>query len=174
MNIEHSKDKWASFTSLTYSDFGDIIMGNERNHGFQSWGLNKYVLKNDNFNNNMLLNKNSEVQKNTSYTQFDFLQKFNLKISESSKLVFNIQHSKSSNIDRYDKLNEFESEENLKFSQWYYGPQKRRLFSSTYNFSNNKKWLQKGTIVAAFQNIKESRHNRKFQSLILNLSLIHI
>ena len=168
LNIEHSKDKWASFTSLTYSDFGDIIMGNKRNHGFQNWGLNKYVLKNDNFNNNMLLNKNSEVQKNTSYTQFDFLQKFNLKISESSNLVFNIQHSKSSNIDRYDKLNEFESEENLKYSQWYYGPQKRSLFSSTYNFSNNKKWLQKGTIVAAFQNIKESRHNRKFQSLILN------
>lgn len=168
LNIEHSKDKWASFTSFTYSDFGDIIMGNKRNHGFQSWGLNKYVLKNDNFNNNMLLNKNSEVQKNTSYTQFDFLQKFNLKISESSNLVFNIQHSKSSNIDRYDKLNELESEENLKFSQWYYGPQKRSLFSSTYNFSNNKKWLQKGTIVAAFQNIKESRHNRKFQSLILN------
>ena len=75
LNIEHSKDKWASFTSLTYSDFGDIIMGNKRNHGFQSWGLNKYVIKNDNFNNNMLLNKNSEVQKNTSYTQFDFLQK---------------------------------------------------------------------------------------------------
>lgn len=168
LNIEHSKDKWASFTSLTYSDFGDIIMGNKRNHGFQSWGLNKYVLKNDNFNNNMLLNKNSEVQKNTSYTQFDFLQKFNLKISESSNLVFNIQHSKSSNIDRYDKLNEFESDKNLKYSQWYYGPQKRSLFSSTYNFSNNKKWLQKGTIVAAFQNIKESRHNRKFQSLILN------
>ena len=65
-------------------------------------------------------------------------------------------------------MNEFESEENLKYSQWYYGPQKRSLFSSTYNFSNNKKWLQKGTIVAAFQNIKESRHNRKFQSLILN------
>ena len=48
LNIEHSKDKWASFTSLTYSDFSDIIMGNKRNHGFQSWGLNKYVLKNDN------------------------------------------------------------------------------------------------------------------------------
>ena len=96
------------------------------------------------------------------------MQKFNFKISDFENLIVNFQYSKSSNIDRYDKLNEFSNQENLKYSDWYYGPQERTLISSTYNFSKNKKWLKKGTIVAAFQNINESRFNRRFQSLNLN------
>ena len=174
LNLEHSKENWASFTSFSYSDFGDIVMGENRNHGFENWGLNKYSLIKEKFNKKYFLNKNPNIQKNTNYSQFDFLQKLNIKISESSNFIFNIQHSKSSNIDRYDKLNEFTSTDDLKYSQWYYGPQKRTLFSSTYNFAKNKKWLKKGAIVAAFQKIKESRHNRKFQSLVLNSQIENV
>ena len=174
LNLEHSKENWASFTSFSYSDFGDIVMGENRNHGFENWGLNKYSLIKEKFNKKYFLNKNSNIQKNTNYSQFDFLQKLNIKISESSNFIFNIQHSKSSNIDRYDKLNEFTSTDDLKYSQWYYGPQKRTLFSSTYNFAKDKKWLKKGAIVAAFQKIKESRHNRKFQSLVLNSQIENV
>ena len=174
LNLEHSKENWASFTSFSYSNFGDIVMGENRNHGFENWGLNKYSLIKEKFNNKYFLNKNPNIQKNTNYSQFDFLQKLNIKISESSNFIFNIQHSKSSNIDRYDKLNEFTSTDDLKYSQWYYGPQKRTLFSSTYNFAKDKKWLKKGAIVAAFQKIKESRHNRKFQSLVLNSQIENV
>ncbi|HIF48457.1 MAG TPA: TonB-dependent receptor [Cytophagales bacterium] len=174
LNLEHSKENWASFTSFSYSDFGDIVMGENRNHGFENWGLNKYSLIKEKFNKKYFLNKNPHIQKNTNYSQFDFLQKLNIKISESSNFIFNIQHSKSSNIDRYDKLNEFTSTDDLKYSQWYYGPQKRTLFSSTYNFAKDKKWLKKGAIVAAFQKIKESRHNRKFQSLVLNSQIENV
>ena len=174
LNLEHSKENWASFTSFSYSDFGDIVMGENRNHGFENWGLNKYSLIKEKFNKKYFLNKNPNIQKNTNYSQFDFLQKLNIKISESSNFIFNIQHSKSSNIDRYDKLNEFTSTDDLKYSQWYYGPQKRTLFSSTYNFAKDKKWLKKGAIVAAFQKIKESRHNRKFQSLVLNSQIENV
>jgi hemoglobin/transferrin/lactoferrin receptor protein len=175
LNIEHSKDKWASFTSLTYSDFGDIIMGGNRNHGFKNWGLNNYFLSKQKLNTKNLINENPKTQKNTGYSQFDFLHKLNIKISESSHIIFNIQHSNSSDIDRYDKLNEFnDSDKQLKYSQWYYGPQKRTLLSSTYNFTKNKKWLQKGAIVLAFQKIKESRHNRKFKSLVLNSQIENV
>ena len=175
LNLEHSKERWASFTSISYSDFGDIVMGSNRNHGFENWGLNKYYLDKKKLNEKNLLNENSKIQKNTNYSQVDFLQKFNIKTSDSSNLIFNIQYSKSSNIDRYDKLNEFSKlKENLKYSQWFYGPQKRMLFSSTYNFTENKKWLKKGTIVAAFQKIKESRNSRKFKSLILNSQIENV
>ena len=167
-SAEFSGKKWASFTSFSYSDFDDIIMGSKRNHGFKNWGLNKYFLESNNLNSHNHLNKNSEIQTNTGYSQLDFLQKLNFKISDDSNIIFNIQHSKSSIIDRYDKLNEFNNEENLKYAQWYYGPQERSLFSSTYNFLNNKNWLSKGSVVAAYQNIKESRNNRKFESLTLN------
>ena len=175
LNLEYSKEKWASFTSLSYSDFGDIIMGGNRNHGFKNWGLNNYFLSKQKLNTKNLINENPKTQKNTGYSQFDFLHKLNIKISESSHIIFNIQHSNSSDIDRYDKLNEFnDSDKQLKYSQWYYGPQKRTLLSSTYNFTKNKKWLQKGAIVLAFQKIKESRHNRKFKSLVLNSQIENV
>lgn len=167
-NLELSKKHWASFSNISYSNFGNISMGKNRKHGFSNWGLNKFYLKRDGFNSENLINSNPNVQKNTSYSQLDFMQKFNFKISDYENLILNFQYSKSSNIDRYDKLNEFSDLGNLKYSAWYYGPQKRTLISSTYNFSKNKKWLKKGSIVAAFQNINESRFNRKFQSLNLN------
>ena len=168
LNFEYSKEKWASFTSFSYSDFGDIVMGKNRAHGFKDWGLNKFTLSKEKFNTTSILNNNPNIQKNTAYSQFDLLHKFNFRVSESSNLIFNIQHSNSSNIDRYDKLNEYNSSDNLKYSQWHYGPQKRTLLSTTYNFLKNNNWLNKGTIVAAFQKINESRHNRKYQSLDLN------
>ncbi len=168
LNFEYSKEKWASFTSFSYSDFGDIIMGENRTHGFKSWGLNKFTLSKEKFNTTSVLNKNPNIQKNTAYSQFDLLQKFNFKTSESSNLIFNIQHSNSSNIDRYDKLNEYNSAGDLKYAQWHYGPQKRTLLSTSYNFLKNNNWLKKGTVVAAFQKINESRHNRKYQSLTMN------
>ena len=174
LNLEHSKENWASFTSFSYSNFGNIIMGRNRTHGFENWGLNKHSLISEKINEENFINKNPTVQKNTNYSQFDFLQKFNIKISESSNFVLNLQHSKSSNIDRYDKLSEYSSKENLKYSQWYYGPQKRTLISSTYNFIDDKIWLKKGSIVAAFQKIKESRYNRKFQSLVLNSQIENV
>ncbi|MAU63404.1 MAG: TonB-dependent receptor [Flavobacteriaceae bacterium] len=168
LNFEYSNKKWASFSSFSYSDFGNIVMGENRTHGFKNWGLNKFNPSKELLNSNIVLNNDPNLQKNTDYSQFDLLQKFNFKVSENSNLIFNIQHSKSSNIDRYDKINEYSTQEDLKYAEWYYGPQKRTLFSATYNFLKEKTWLNKGTIVTAFQKINESRHNRKFKSLTLN------
>ena len=43
-----------------------------------------------------------------------------------------------------------------------------KMSRNVYYEINNKNWLNKGSIVAAYQKIKESRNNRKFQSLTLN------
>ena len=63
------------------------------------------------------------------------------KISDKSRITSNIQYSSSSNIPRFDQLNDgdhmcvFDSQgvcvsgEGLKFHSYYYGPQKR-FFSS--------------------------------------------
>jgi len=37
-NIELRFKKWASFTSVSYSDFGDLRMGGNRRHGYETWG----------------------------------------------------------------------------------------------------------------------------------------
>ena len=70
-------------------------------------------------------------------------------------------YQESSNIDRYDKLVE-ENNGSLRFSEWYYGPQKRLFISPQFKFFLGKKWLKKGTMTFAYQKVDESRVNRKF------------
>ena len=165
-SVEISFKKWASLTSFSHSKFGDLRMGKNRNHGFDDWG--KVFEYSDNtedfYNPNPVKNPNSNIQKNTGYDQSDFLQKFYFSISDKTDLTFNFQHSTSSNIPRFDRLTEY-SDGDLKFAEWYYGPQKRLLFSSQLAINPNKKWLKKGIFTGAYQKINESRIQRKFNSL---------
>ncbi|MEX6626626.1 TonB-dependent receptor plug domain-containing protein [Tenacibaculum salmonis] len=158
--------KWASLTSISHSSFGDLKMGKNRTHGFNDWG--KVFFYSDNLNGNYTENpkKNKDVnlQKNTGFSQTDFLQKLFIPLSKNTDLKFNIQYSTSSDIPRFDKLTELKDGD-LKFAEWYYGPQNRLLISSQLDINPNKKWLEKGTITVAYQNIEESRIQRKFGSL---------
>ena len=167
-SLELSKRKWASYTSYTKSYFGDIVMGKNRNHGFKSWGLVEYYSKNNgnNFYENQSINNNPNIQKNSSYKQKDFIQKFNFITGENSNLILNFQYSNSSNISRFDKLSEINSDGNLKYAQWYYGPQKRLLSSIKLNLAGGKIY-DSASLIASFQKINESRNSRKFGSLNL-------
>ncbi|WP_215045875.1 TonB-dependent receptor [Tenacibaculum dicentrarchi] len=158
--------KWASLTNISHSSFGDLKMGKNRTHGFDTWG--KVFFYSDNLNGNYTenptKNKDINLQKNTGFSQTDFLQKLFIPLSKNTDLKFNFQYSTSSDIPRFDKLME-QKNGSLKFAQWYYGPQKRLLISSQLAINPNIKWLEKGTITLAYQNIKESRIQRKFGSL---------
>ncbi|MDT0553604.1 TonB-dependent receptor plug domain-containing protein [Urechidicola vernalis] len=165
-SVSFSFNKWASFTSFSYSDFQDLKMGENRRHGFEDWGkVFEYSNNSDTFYNpNPVSNSDPNNQKNTGYNQRDFLQKLIFKASEKSKLILNFQHSMSSDIPRFDRLTE-EKEGSLKFAEWYYGPQKRTMISSQFSFEPSKKWMDSGTFTAAYQNLEESRIQRKFGSL---------
>ena len=165
-NIEFRNKKWASFTSVSHSKFGDLKMGKNRNHGYNDWGkVFEYSNNSNSFYNELPVeNNNSNIQKNTGYSQVDVLQKLTIPLSDKTNILFNVQYSKSSNIDRFDKLSEY-SDGDLKWAEWHYGPQKRLLISSQLKFNPGKKWLENGVITAAYQKINESRVQRKFSSL---------
>ena len=165
-SVELSFKKWGSLTSFSHSDFGDLRMGNKRRHGYENWGkVFDYSLNTDSYYSaNSTQNSNLNIQKNTGYNQSDLLQKFYFGFSDRANLTFNIQYSTSSDIPRFDKLTERSSGE-LKFSEWYYGPQKRFLVSSQLSIRPGKKWMNNVTITGAYQNIIESRVQRKFKSL---------
>ena len=166
VDFELSFKNWASYTSVSYADFGDIRMGRNRLHGFDDWGLvEAYSDNTENYYNaNPIANPLPYEQKGTAYNQLDILQKFGIKLDEKTKLSLNFQYSESSNIPRFDRLAEYRSGE-LRFARWDYGPQRRFLISPQLQFNPQKKWLKKGVITAAFQNIEESRIERNFGSL---------
>lgn len=163
---EASFNKWASYSSLTVSNYGDIIMGNNRQHGYSQWGLVPFYSENSTsaYHEIPTQNPNPRVQKNTGYSQLDFLQKIVINLPLENQLNFNLQVSNSSDIPRFDKLNEVRNGQ-LRFAEWNYGPQKRVLFSPQLKIYPKKKWLYKGTLTAAYQHVEESRINRRFGSL---------
>lgn len=165
-SVEIGTKKWASFTSISYSDFGDLKMGKNRAHGFNDWGKVFQYSQNSNDFYSSTATDNSDVnlQRNTGYNQTDLLQKFFIPLTEQTELKLNFQYSISSNIPRFDRLDE-KSEGTLKFAEWYYGPQERLLISPQLDINPGKSWLDKGTFTLAYQNIKESRIQRKLASL---------
>lgn len=166
ISVEVRTQKWASLTSVSYSDFGDLKAGNKRAHGFDDWG--KVFFYSENVNGNYkeypTSNSNPNLQRNTGYTQTDVLQKFFVPLSKNTDLKVNIQYSLSSDIPRFDRLTELKSGE-LKFAEWFYGPQKRFLASTQFLINSNNSWMENGAITAAYQNLQESRIQRKFGSL---------
>ena len=166
-SVELSSKKWASFTSFSYSDFGDLNMGKNRSHGFQDWG--KVFVYSENtdtfFSATPSVNNDPNLQRNTGYEQTDILQKFYIPLTPQSDLKVNLQYSTSTNIPRFDRLDE-QSLGTLKFAEWYYGPQQRLLISPQLNIhSVPLGWMDKGTFTLAYQNIQESRIQRRFGSL---------
>ncbi len=166
-SFEVNNKKWASFTSISNSVFGDLKMGQNRQNGFDNWGKvyeysnNSYVF----YNSSSIINTNPNLQKNTGYKQIDFLQKFAIPFSKNTNFILNFQYSKSSDIPRFDKLTQYSDDGYLTFAEWYYGPQKRLLISPQLKINPKKKLLDYGIITLAFQDIKESRIQRKFTSL---------
>ena len=111
------------------------------------------------------VNPNPNRQRSTGYDQIDLMQKFVLQPNPENKWVLNLQYSGSSDIPRFDKLVERRDGE-LRYASWYYGPQKRLLISPKYSFTTDKKWLREGVITLAYQQLEESRVQRKFGSLL--------
>ena len=162
----YSSENWGSITSISISKFGDIKMGEKRNHGFSSWGLTPLYSKNSRYSyySQPSTNSDENIQKNTGYSQVDLFQKFLVKVGETNLLNVNIQFSESSDIDRYDQLSLIKGN-SLKFSEWYYGPQKRLLISPSLKIFPERKFMKKGVITFGFQKINESRIKRKFNNL---------
>ena len=165
-NTNYSSDNWGSITSISISKYGDIKMGRKRNHGYSDWGLAPIFSQNSRYKYyaEPSINTDENIQKNTGYSQVDLFQKFLFRLGDNNLLNLNIQFSESSDIDRYDQLN-ITKDNSLKFSEWYYGPQKRLLISPSLRIFPKKKFMDKGVITFGFQKINESRIKRKFNSL---------
>ena len=165
-SVEINSKKWGSLTTISFSDFGDLKMGKRRTHGFNNWGKVFHYSENTDtyFSETPSINSDPNLQRNSGYSQTDFLQKFFIPLNDKTDLKLNFQFSTSSNIPRFDRLDEM-GEGNLKFAEWYYGPQQRLLISPQLAINPKKTWLDKGTFTLAYQQIKESRIQRKFSSL---------
>ena len=160
LHLNYATSKFASLTFFSFNDFGDLKMGKERNHNGDYFGERPNYVSTVGGVDQLNVNDDKYTQVGSAYKQYNFMQKFAYKTNSGYLHGFNLQYSTTSNINRYDRLTETAGS-GLKFAQWYYGPQDRLL--AVYSLQKEKAFLNSDLkINVAYQNVKESRHNRRF------------
>ena len=162
-------NKVANFFSATVKQYGDLRMGKWRAHGYDDWGLITHYVDND----NMIENDDPSIQVGTGYKQIDILNNTAWRVSEEMFIRFNNQFSTTSEIPRYDNLQDWK-DGNLKWSEWSYGPQTRFMSSLDISSYKASKYFDGYNLTAAYQFIEEDRITRKFQSAEYNNTYIDV
>ena len=156
--------KFGSITSVSANDFGDLLSGSKRDHGYDDFGnINVYAERIDG-KDSAIINENPNLQIGTAYKQVDVLQKFIYRHSEQITFKLNTQYSNSTDVPRFDRLNNVEEDRMLEYSEWYYGPQERIFAALKTELSASNFFFSKASFIASAQNINENRVKRKFGS----------
>ncbi len=163
LDIDYGGRRWGSLTSFSIVDFGDLKAGDNRPEAYPDLGKRKFYAAREDNADQVVQSGDWNVQTPTGYTQVDFLQKLRFQPKDSWFLVMNFQYSTSTNIPRYDVLADtLGTAEELKYSEWNYGPQRRLLASMKLRLLRPNFLYNKATVITSFQKIDEDRLVRRF------------
>ena len=161
---QFGKRNFAALTSFTMQQHRRFLTGKNKNPFYhENFGTQAFHGIWSGKEDVLMPNKNRYSIENTDYTQTDFLQKFKWRTGKQKNVTHNvqIQHSNTTNIHRNDRLSEWNGNQ-LKFGEWYYGPQKRLLLGYHRTHQKNHPLFQRNDLIIAVQKWEESRHSRKW------------
>lgn len=160
-NIGHKK--WASFTSISYGSFGDLIQGSNRRKAYPNFGKKDFYVVRLGNADQLVTNPNPNLQIASGYQQLDITQKFLYQANDKVSHLLNIQFSNTNDIPRYDRLSELNGAVPV-FAEWYYGPQLRKMASYQLTAKNLNGFFKDFKFSTSVQDIEESRITRRFQN----------
>ena len=162
-DAEVTRGRFASFTSVTHRRYGDLRMGRWRPHGYTEWGKVPWTIASSSagvgYADRTTPNAVDHLQPGTGYRQTDVVQKLRYGRMERHVEV-NLQHSTSSDVPRFDRLNDADGDGGPKWAEWNYGPQDRTLAS--LRFFSEVRGLGRVTLTSAWQRVAESRLKAHF------------
>jgi hemoglobin/transferrin/lactoferrin receptor protein len=159
--------KLAWLQSYTYSDFGDMKMGSNYKDKYPDFGRRSQYISTIGGIDYVVQNEDDRIQKFSGYKQWDIAQKLLFKQSDKVSHLLNIQYSNSTDVPRYDRLQDIRNfggsiGTTLRYAEWYYGPQTRLLGAYELNISRIA-FLDELKVNLNYQDIKESRQQREYR-----------
>ena len=162
LDLNYAAENFASLTILSFNDFGDLKMGRRKNSKEDFFGERPFYINTINGVDVVVENTDKYKQIYSGFKQYNALQKLAYKTASGFEHGLNLQFSTTSNIPRYDRLTDANSN-GLRNAEWYYGPQQRIL--AAYTLDKQKAIFDSDLKISfGYQNAKESRHNRRFQN----------
>ena len=161
--------KWAHILSFTNSNFNDLRQGTNKEsiEGDSIYNRNYYAGRINN-RDTMLKNSDPSLQIGTAYSQYNLMYKLLFEANKKTNHIITFQLSNTSNVPRFDRLNQWKGTKNYKSAEWYYGPELHFLTSYNLNKFVKSKLADNYKLTLAFQYIEESRNDRSWQSVYLN------
>lgn len=149
--------KFASTTSITFTDYGDLKMG--------SFGPDEYLresyVKRENETDIVVKNSDNRIQTPSGYSQLNTMQKFRFKPNEKWNFEYGFHYSETSDYSRYDR--HLRTKKDLpRYGEWYYGPQKWMMNVFSISSSHKNILYDQLIIRLAHQFFEESRISRDF------------
>jgi hemoglobin/transferrin/lactoferrin receptor protein len=149
--------KWALVSSLTYSDFGDLRMGD---HGPTEYLRPEYV-ETVNGADRIVSNPDPRVQTPTGYRQLNLMQKVRFVPNKYWDIHYGFHYSATSDFGRYDRLIRYRGSR-LRSAEWYYGPQEWLMNNLHILYTDSNALFDNASLTLAHQHFGESRHDRDF------------
>ena len=149
--------KWASVTSVTFSDFDDLQMGSR---GRDEYLRREFVQRIDG-EDRFVSNSNPRNQIPSGYSQLNLMQKLRFRPNNNWDFEYGFHYSETSEMGRYDRLTERRNGQ-LRAAEWRYGPQKWMMNNLNITHYGNNKLYDRMTVRLAFQRFEESRIDRIF------------
>jgi len=153
--------KWGWLQSYNYSQFSDSRMGTRDHRNYPAFGKRLQYIASINGTDSIVQNQDDRIQRYSGYSQWDVTHKLLYQPSSKMSHAVNLQYSGSTNIPRYDRLQDIKNG-TLRFAEWYYGPQTRVL--AAYEINATKTLFFDGLKgIISYQHIRESRHQREYR-----------
>ncbi len=154
--------KWASVTSFSYSDFGDLRMGS---NGPDDYLVPVYVSRADS-TDIVVDNPDPQVQTPTGYDQINLMQKIRFKPNDNWDFTYGFHYSTTTDYARFDRHRRTRNG-HPRYGAWYYGPQVWMMNSLQVENSSSNAICDNVSLNVAYQQFEESRHSRNFGSTAL-------
>ncbi|PTX60212.1 hemoglobin/transferrin/lactoferrin receptor protein [Kordia periserrulae] len=157
--------KWAFLTSVSYSDFDDLRMGENGRDEY----LRPEFVTSINGQDVVVNNSNPLNQRFTGYSQLNLTQRAKLVSDDIWEFDLGLHYATTSDYPRYDRLIQYRNEA-LRFGDWYYGPQRWFMANFQTQKKGNNTYYDNVKFTNAYQRFEESRNSRNFQDVILNVT----
>ena len=151
---------WATITSITSNEFGDLKMGS---HGPEEY-LRPFYVQRQNGVDVVVTNEDPLVQKPTAYSQVNFMQNFRFQPNENWDFQYGLHFSETSSYSRYDRHIRYNSLGLPRYGEFYYGPQKWIMNNLNITHQSNSKLFDEMVLRLAHQFFEESRVSRNMNN----------
>lgn len=160
-----SSRKLGTHTSISFSDFDDLITGDNRTKAYPDFGKRTEFVSRIYNKDSILKNGNVNLQKFSGYRQINLIQKFIYRPKDYLDIDYGFYLTNTSDIPRYDRLIQYDEDSLPVNSVWNYGPQKWLMNRFGVHTYRANVLFSEARFTLSHQLIQESRIDRKYMDV---------